>query len=441
MSSLSGRRIVVGPNEVAGVSSRLAQTMAAGGVEVRCFFGHEHPFNPVWPDRPGMRRWFRGTIRWASHLRRRGGLAAGAGGLLAGACKALACLRAWAWADTLVMVGGRGFFGGGGEYRLAGFLGRRVVHVFVGTASRPRFMAGGARAILGATGVDPRRLRRLIERTRRQRRRVGAISREAWLVVENPLCGHFLERPFLNWFKLGNPMDVAALEAEPRITEATPPPSPGKVRVLHGPSRPAVKGTEVIRRIMHQLEAEGMPVEYREVVGVPHGQMLHEIALCDLAIDQLWSDTPLAGFAAEAAALGKPVIVGGYGWDRLRRWLEPEEFPPTVAIHPDQLAETVRELVADPERRERLGRLGREFLLHQWSPEACLERWARLLRGEAPEDWWVRPEQIDYVHGMGLSKSEIREIARATAPRLDLKSLGWRQPPLWWERWQGLART
>ncbi|RME92684.1 MAG: hypothetical protein D6766_09610 [Verrucomicrobia bacterium] len=438
---LAGRRIVVAPNEIAGVSSRLARAMAATGAEVRCFFGRDHPFHTPLPDGPGLRRWFRRAIGWASRARDAGGPGAAAGSLVAGVCKLLGCLRAWAWADTLVMVGGRGFFGGGAEYALARALGRRVVHVFVGTASRPRIMAGDARSILREDGVDEGRLRRLIERTRRQRRRVAAISRQAWLVVENPLCGHFHSRPFLNWFKLGLPLDVAALEAEPRITDRTPPRQPGRVRVLHGPSRPAIKGTETIRAVVRRLEAEGLPIEYREVTGVPHGQMLHEIAECDLVIDQLWSDTPMAGFAAEASALGKPVIVGGLGWDELRRWLRPEEFPPTIAIHPDRLEAVVRELVPDAERRREAGRRAREFLLQRWSPGAFAERWARVLRGEAPEDWWVRPEEIGHVHGMGLSAEEVRRIAQAAAPALDLEALGWREPPRWWARWRELARA
>ena len=54
---------------------------------------------------------------------------------------------------------------------------------------------------------------------------------------------------------------------------------------------------------------EGLPLEYVEIVGQPNDIVLAEIARSAFVIDQLYSDTPMAGFAAEAARLGKPAIV------------------------------------------------------------------------------------------------------------------------------------
>lgn len=421
---LAGRRILVGPNEIAGVTSRIAAALAGAGAEVRCFFGHEHPFNPRSSGPSRTKRWCPAGINLASGWVAKGGAFAAAAGALAGGCKVAAFLRTCLWADTVVMVGGKGFFGGAGEYRFFRLLGKRVIHVFVGTASRPRYLSGYAKDVIQDGRVNAKKLNKLAERTRRQARRIRAISRQASLVIENPLCGHFHERPFVNWFKLGVPLDIDALLAEPRITGNTPPRVPGKVRVLHCPSRPEIKGSARIQTVMAELAQAGLPVEFRQVTGVPHGQVLHEISESDLVVDQLYSDSPLAGFAAEASAFGKPAVVGGHGWELLAESLRPEEMPPTVVCHPDRLGEVVGRLVADPEAREAAGAAAREFLRSQWSEPAFGERFARLVTGNIPADWLVAPQSVRYSCGLGLEEAEARQLIGALVARHGSSALG-----------------
>jgi hypothetical protein len=324
--------------------------------------------------------------------------------------KSFAFLWACGWARTVVIVGGKGFFNGALEYTLLRLLGRRVVHVFVGTASRPRYLSGYAKDALRDEGVDPREMKRLARRTARQAVRVRSVSRRADVVIENPLCGHFHTRPFINWFKLGLPLDIAALEQRPRVTDRTPPKAPGIVRVLHSPTVPRVKGSARIAAVMEQLIAEGLPLEFRQITGVPHAQVLHEISSSDFVVDQLYSDSPLAGFAAEAAALGRAAVVGGYGWSLIRELLRPEEIPPTACCHPDELAATVRALALDPARRQQIAAASREFLLGHWSEAAFAERFSRVITGDIPPEWWVKPEEVRYRHGLGLSESEARRL-------------------------------
>ncbi|MCB1126205.1 MAG: glycosyltransferase [Verrucomicrobiae bacterium] len=406
------------------MTSRIAQALAGAGAEVRCYFGHEHPFNPVFSELPRIRRWHRRGITLASRTADKGGILRLAAGVIAGACRISAFLRTCLWADPVVMVGGKGFLGNPKEYGLYRMLGRRVIHVFVGTASRPRYLSGYAKDVVANGRVHERKLRKLAQRARRQARRVQAISRQASLVVENPLGGHFQEKPFVNWFKLGIPLDLEALLAEPRVSDRTPPRVPGKVRILHCPSRPEIKGSARIEAVMKELLAEGLPIDFRKLTGVPHGQVLHEIAECDLVIDQLYSDFPLAGFAAEASAFGKPAVVGGYGWDLLAGSLGAEEMPPTVTCHPDDLANAVRALVTSEAARRVAGEKARDFLGRRWSQTAFSERFARLVSGDLPEDWLVAPETVRYTCGLGLESDEARRLIRALAERFGPGALG-----------------
>lgn len=415
--ALRGHRVLVGPNDVAGFASRIAAALAGNGADVLFFNANDHPFNPHVAENPRLKRLFWAAITLASRWKKKGGVSMVAGSVLARMVKLAAFLKTCLWAKTVVMVGGKGFFVGGVEYALLRALGKRVIHVFVGTASRPRYLSGYAKGAIKDGKVHQKEIKRLARRTARQAARVRGISRHASLVVENPLCGHFHEKPFVNFFKLGVPLDVDALLAKPRITDHTPPRAPGKVRVLHCPSRPEIKGSVRIREVVEKLIAEGLPLELRFVTGVPHGQVLHEITQADFVVDQLYSDVPLAGFAAEASAFGKAAVVGGYGWDLFPGFMAPGEMPPTVWVHPDRLEEALRNLALDAVARDAAGADARTFLRTNWSETAFAERFARLVVGEVPDDWWFRPESVRYAHGLGMEETEARRLIGALIER------------------------
>lgn len=421
--NLDGRRILVGPQEIAGFTSRIALALARDGADVLFFNGQDHVFNPHLVESKNLRRLFGPAIGVASRWRARRGPAAIVGALLAGVVKILAFVKACVWARTIVMIGGKGFFGGALEYAFLRLLGKRVIHVFVGTASRPRYQSGYAKSVLKDGRVNQKELKRLAKRTRRQAARIRGISRNASLVIENPLCGHFHEKAFVNLFKLGIPLDVATLEKKPRLSENTPQRAEGKIRVLHCPSRPEIKGSARIQTVLEKLIREGVPIEFRQLTGVPHAQLLYEITASDFVVDQLYSDSPMAGFAAEASAFGKAAVVGGYGWKLFGEYLRPEEIPPTAMCHPDELEKLIRALALDSVHRDAFGAKARAFLENQWSEAGFAEHFARVVTGDIPSDWLVRPEQVRYLHGLGLEENETRTIIGALVEKFGASAL------------------
>ena len=48
--------------------------------------------------------------------------------------------------------------------------------------------------------------------------------------------------------------------------------------------------------------------------------VLEKMAMSDIVVDQVYCDTPMAGFATEAAINGVPVVVGGYYADVYKRF-------------------------------------------------------------------------------------------------------------------------
>ena len=143
---------------------------------------------------------------------------------------------------------------------------------------------------------------------------------------------------------------------------------------------------------------------------------------CDLVVDQLYSDTPMAGFATEGASLGCAVLVGGYRAAAVARDLAGLPAPPTCYVRPEDFEAALEQLVRDHAARESLGAAARAFVAEQWPHAAVAQRLARVLRGDVPEAWWCDPAQVDHLHGCGLSEASCaRACARASRP---LRRLG-----------------
>ncbi len=414
MKKGNGKRpvIFVGPQEIAGFLTRVAVALSREGAEVMAFKQISSSYHPADPGDPNIQWLFRAAVERLSHGS--GPLAA----IMLFIIKFMAFFRAAVRADSFLFIGGKGFFNIPVDYYLLRLMGKRVVHMYVGTASRPRHMSSYAMDVLSPdSGKADKAARRLKRRLDRQRRRVRAISRAASAVIENPLCGHFHERPFINYFVIGMPVDGIDKsedqkpEPEPVIDPSNPS-APRTVRILHCPSRPEIKGTAAIEAALTPEVLATLNAELIIRTGIPRTGVLEEISQCDFVIDQLYSDSPLAGFAAEAAIHGKYPIVGGYGWDELRKFTPAEFIPPAGLCHPDELVSLVSELCRNAPLRQRKVNELRDFLKRgEWSSQAFAARLMRVMAGDIPAEWMVDPADIRYAHGVGLSEAQAREIA------------------------------
>ena len=138
--------------------------------------------------------------------------------------------------------------------------------------------------------------------------------------------------------------------------------SDGPLVVLHAPSDPKIKGTEVIRSAVESVAAQ-VPLEFRLLTGVDHGRVTDELQRADIVVDQLNSVTS-GIFALEAMRAGLPVIGE----------LDPSALPPyqrelpVVPATPDSLPVVLASLALDPERRASLGTLGRAYVARRHNP-------------------------------------------------------------------------
>ncbi|MHB8117236.1 MAG: glycosyltransferase family protein [Methanothrix sp.] len=130
-----------------------------------------------------------------------------------------------------------------------------------------------------------------------------------------------------------------------------------KLRILHAPSVPKVKGTEYVVEAVEELKKEGFEIELDLVKNMPHQEAVEHYKQADIVVDQLlvgWYGV----FAIECMALGKPVCV--YIREDLKSYLP--TAPPLVATSPRDLLVDLRRLIEDAALRSRIGKTARIFV-------------------------------------------------------------------------------
>lgn len=278
-------------------------------------------------------------------------------------------------------------------------LGKTVIHVYLGSDTRPSYLNGAE--------VADGRLADLARSTADKRRLLSRVERHATWIVSHGPSSHLHTRPFVGFLTIGLPYPVGAESLE--LSR----PARSVVTALHAPSNLDAKGTLEVRAAVARLRAAGVGLDLREVSDISNRDVLVAIAASDFVIDQAYSDTPMATFAAEAAALGRPAVVGGYAWDELRAETPAGALPPAQLCDPSALDAAIRRLVEEPGHREELGRAARAFVRETWSPAAVARRFVQLIDGQAPPGWFVDPATIRNVTGVGLSAARAREtVAR-----------------------------
>jgi len=288
------------------------------------------------------------------------------------------------------------------ELRLLRHLGRRIVFVYHGNDSRLPYL-GHPRLTTARGGT----LAECLTYTTTLRDKLRLVERYADVIVTNPYSAHLHARRAVNWQVIGIPFPA------PSDEESAPPArGDGRVRVLHSPSDPEMKGTDRVRLAVESLVARGRPIDYVEITGRPHAEVIAEIRRCDIVVDQLYSDTPMAGFATEAAAYGRPAVIGSYIGPHLAPFVPPASMPPVALCNPEDLEHALDALVTDRDLREDLGRRAREWVIRERAPRVVASRYLRLLRGDIPPEWTFDPQDVQYVHGLA-SEEFVRRWVRA----------------------------
>jgi hypothetical protein len=81
-------------------------------------------------------------------------------------------------------------------------------------------------------------------------------------------------------------------------------------KVLHAPSSPMIKGTQIVRAAVAELREAGYQFEYVELVGVPHDQVLDALRDAHIVLNEFYAFVP-GMFGVEAMATHCALLTSG----------------------------------------------------------------------------------------------------------------------------------
>ena len=433
------RRVFLGTVEIAGFYTNLTEGLRRAGVDCTFVELSPHPFKYKHADVP-----LPAVVRVIRSL------AAARGRLGEAATQRRSIVRLLYWLEVLPrlmvllwaivrfdvfcfgfrtnIVGERvGFW----DIRLLRALGKRVICVFHGADSRPPYLTGPyVRTLRAQSESWPELLSKL---TRKHKRIIKTLERMADVTVSNPVYGHFHESSFVDIMQIGIPTCAGGQVVPNEVGVGK---GENLVRILHAPSNRDAKGSDVIARCIKRLQEQGYKIDYRELSGLPNDEVKRQLLDCDFVVDQLYSDGPMAGFAAEAAAYGKAAVVGGYLEDPT--WTE---RVPTLYCHPKNLEAAIRKLLDDPSYRKDLGRRAQEFVTTSWSSLAVAKRFLRVIDDDVPDSWVFDPKNVSHLQGGGMDESLLRDALTGLVTKFGRGVLELEDKPRLRDLLLGLIRT
>lgn len=274
------------------------------------------------------------------------------------------------------------------ELPILKFFNKKIIYVYLGSDSRPPYFNGKE--------INSSEINKIYIKSKKKKKTIKKIEKYADYIIDYPTQAHFHERDFIMGLILGFPIDFKNKE-EIIEEERT------KIRILHSPSSPIIKGTFEIEESISNLKEKGYEIDYIKILNKSNAEVIEEIKQCDFVVDQKYSDTPLAGFATEAAFFGKPSIVGSYYCSEIHKDLEQKDIPPSIFCLPEKLEENIEKLIKDSNYRYQKGKEIREFVVENWNSKEVASKYLRIIKGEIPKEWFYSPHNITYIHGVGIS--------------------------------------
>jgi len=166
------------------------------------------------------------------------------------------------------------------------------------------------------------------------------------VIISQPDCAQLQTKPYM---RCNLPIDLSQFEFK----------IPGREKplILHAPSVPEAKGTDVVMKIIDELKAEGLQFDFRLIQNMPNPELRKLLSESDIVVDELYAAT-VGGLSAEAMASGNAVLV---------RYMEdyckvPKDCP-AINTNKFNLKENLREMILNVEKRRQIADLGRPYVV------------------------------------------------------------------------------
>lgn len=182
---------------------------------------------------------------------------------------------------------------------------------------------------------DPQTLRRNAKRVEREVRRSTLLSSHT---LGSQTLRELVPKQHWRIEELGFPVQLPITHARTKVVSERP-------LIVHIPSDPEVKGSQIIRNTVASLEGE-FPFEYREYRNLKRIEAVSIFGRASLVIDQLYADRRFSVTAAECALLGTPCFI--YGYAGTFSQMEPDmEEAAGILKRPEYLSVDLRRFLSD----------------------------------------------------------------------------------------------
>ena len=196
-----------------------------------------------------------------------------------------------------------------------------------------------------------------------------------------------------------------------------------KVKIINAPSTRKAKGTEEFRKIITDLKIEGYNILFKELYDVKNQEVLRHLQTSDILLDELYSDTVMAGFATEGAYFSVPSVVGGY-YKNIKKDMKDMDIPPSIYVKPTQIKKALEELIISKNKREALGKKAMKYVKSKWSPKLVAERFSMLIENKKlPKTAYFHQNDIYYFNGWGVSKKDLKDFLKLYINKFGRESL------------------
>lgn len=319
--------------------------------------------------------------------------------LVVGLTRTLILLNELPRSDVFIFSGFQGFMNFY-ELPILRFFKKTVIVIYLGSDARPPYLSG--KHLDDNKGIF--QSKNVLLEAKKLKSRINRVEKWATHIVNHPGTSQFFTKRSIFFSYLGIPFNQEQL-----VKPATCKVDSTTIRILHAPSRPVAKGSDVFRSAVASLKLEGFDIELIELKNKSNKQVLEEIHLCDLVLDELYSDMPLATFGVEASLFKKPLIVGGYFSQIISNVLPNDLIPPTLFIHPDNIEITLRDLLSRRDEWATIGEKQWKYVFKNYTSSEVARKIETIASGLIPENQLYDPQDVTYVHGWGLSESNMKQ--------------------------------
>ena len=289
-------------------------------------------------------------------------------------------------------------------------LGKTVICVFHGSDVRPVWLNGSFHA------KEPAELLKL---GTKKLDWLHEIEEYADVIVSHPTMATLQNRPYAQYLSVGIPMPHIKAEQSNEMERKS-----DAFQIVHAPSNPEAKGTDEIKAAIAKLRSEGYKIDLSLLINVPNSKVLEALRNADLLIDQVFSDTPMAHLATEAATQGCPTVVCGYDLKALQRIVPAKDWPPTIIGEPDELYDCIKWALDHSAERLEIGRAAHAFVSERWRPEQVAKNFLRLAREGVPKEWLIDPNQKRFWGGYGMTLDQRDALINNIVAQLGEEVLG-----------------